>query len=122
MGSYILGTEGVHSTFSPHHLRANVAPNIPVQHGCRINYSWYFTYSTSKLTCGISGKLKSNTDFHCRGCLEVENGRFQSVLMKEVVTELNVKLECVTKFCYLGDTLGAGGGAEEAARARVRCA
>ena len=25
-------------------------------------------------------------------------------------------------FCYLGDTLGVGGGAEEAARARVRCA
>ena len=33
-----------------------------------------------------------------------------------------MKLECVPKFCYLGDTLGAGGGAEEAARARVRCA
>ena len=33
-----------------------------------------------------------------------------------------MKLECVPKFCYLGDTLGAGGGIEEAARARVRCA
>ena len=33
-----------------------------------------------------------------------------------------MKLECVTKFCYLGDTLGVGGGMEEAARARVRCA
>ena len=33
-----------------------------------------------------------------------------------------MKLECVSKFCYLGDTLGAGGGVEEAARARVRCA
>ena len=33
-----------------------------------------------------------------------------------------MKLECVPKFCYLGDTLGAGGGVEEAARARVRCA
>ena len=31
-------------------------------------------------------------------------------------------LECVEKFCYLGDMIGAGGGAEEAARARVRCA
>ena len=71
---------------------------------------------------GISGKLKSNTDFHCRRCLEGENGLFQSDLLKEVVIEPNVKLECVTKFCYLGDTLGAGGGAEEAARARVRCA
>ena len=29
-------------------------------------------------------------------------------------------LEIVDKFCYLGDTIGAGGGAE-ASRARVRC-
>ena len=42
-------------------------------------------------------------------------------MLKEVVIEPNVKLECVPKFCYLGDTLGAGG-VEEAARARVRCA
>ena len=26
--------------------------------------------------------------------------------------EPNVKLECVPKFCYLGDTLGAGGGVD----------
>ena len=64
--------------------------------------------------------MKSNVDFHCRRC--AENGLFQSVLLKEVVIEPNVKLECVPKFCYLGDTLGAGGGVEEAARARVRCA
>ena len=70
----------------------------------------------------ISGKLKSNVDFHCRICLEGQNGLFQSVLLKEVVIEPNVKLECVPKFCYLGETLGAGGGMEEAARARVRCA
>ena len=31
---------------------------------------------------------------------------------------LKDKLECVLQFCYLGDTLGAGGGADEAARAR----
>ena len=51
-----------------------------------------------------------------------ENGLFQSVLQKEVVIEPNVKLECVPKFCYLGDTHGARGGVDEAARARVRCA
>ena len=45
----------------------------------------------------------------------------ESVLLKEVVIQPNVKLECVPKFCYLGDTLGAVG-VEEAARARVRCA
>ena len=75
-----------------------------------------------KRCSGISGKLRSNVDYHCRRCLEGENGLFQSVLLKEVVMEPNVKLECVPKFCYLGDTLGAGGGVEEAARARVRCA
>ena len=75
-----------------------------------------------KRCSGISGKLKSNVDFHCRRCLEDENVLFQSVLLKEVVIEPNVKLECVPKFCYLGDTLGGGGGVEEAARARVRCA
>ena len=74
-----------------------------------------------KRCSGLSGKSKSNTDFHCRRCLEGENGLFQSDLVKEVVIEPNVKLECVTKFCYLGDTLGSGG-VEEAARARVRCA
>ena len=69
-----------------------------------------------KRCSGISGKLKS------RRCLEGENGPFQSVLLKEVVIEHNVKVECVPKFCYFGNTLGAGGGVEEAARARVRCA
>ena len=53
-------------------------------------------------------------------CLEGENGLFQSVLLKEVVIE--PKLECVPKFCYMGDTLGAGGGVEKATRTRVRCA
>ena len=51
-----------------------------------------------------------------------ENGLFQSVLLKEAVIEPTVKLECVPKLCYLDDTLSAGGGVEEAARARVRCA
>ena len=39
----------------------------------------------------------------------------------KIQIEPNVKLECVPKFCYLGDTLGAGGGEDEAARARVQC-
>ena len=74
-----------------------------------------------KRCSGILGKLKSNTDFHYKRCLEGENGLFQSDLLKEVVIEPNVKLECVPKFCYFGDTLGAGESVEEATRARVRC-
>ena len=53
--------------------------------------------------------------------MECENGLFQSVLLKEVVIEPNVKLECVPKFCYLSETRGARG-VEKAARARMRCA
>ena len=30
--------------------------------------------------------------------------------------------ECVEKFCYLGDMIGAGGGARDASVTRVRCA
>ena len=45
-----------------------------------------------------SGKLKSYTDFYCRRGLEGENSLFQSVLLKEVVIEPNMKLECVPKF------------------------
>ena len=51
-----------------------------------------------------------------------EHGLFQSVLLKEVVNEPNVKeMKCFPVFCYLSNTLGAGGGLEVAARARVRC-
>ena len=31
------------------------------------------------------------------------------------------KLQCVDKFCYLGDMLGCGGGAGDAVISRVRC-
>ena len=64
--------------------------------------------------------MKSIADYHCKRCLEGENGLFQSVLLKEIVIEPNVKLECVPKFCYLqlGDPPGVGGSVEEAARAR----
>ena len=44
------------------------------------------------------------------------------VLLSEVELEPGVKVECVSKFCYLGDALGSGGGVVEAARAKMRCA
>jgi hypothetical protein len=37
-----------------------------------------------------------------------------------VVLEDNVSFELVDQFCYLGDMIGAGGGAGDASRARVR--
>jgi len=42
--------------------------------------------------------------------------------MKEIIISYLDKLECIDKFCYLLDLIGAGVGAEEASRARVRCA
>ena len=51
----------------------------------------------------------------------MQEGPVKSESLREVEIEPNVKLECLPKFCYFGDTLGVGGG-EEAARAKVRCA
>ena len=42
--------------------------------------------------------------------------------VKEISLGLDMKLECVEKFCYLGELIGAGGRAEEASRSRARCA
>jgi len=43
------------------------------------------------------------------------------VAMTETLISSLAILECVDKFCYLEDLIGAGGGAEEALRARVLC-
>jgi hypothetical protein len=47
-------------------------------------------------------------------------------ISEEQVVELVLgnawKLECVDRFCYLGDMLEVGGGVEEATKARVKCA
>ena len=73
-----------------------------------------------KKCSGISGRLGYVADFRCRRCLDGDSAPV--VLLSEVEPEPGVKVECVSKFCYLGDTLGSGGGVGEAARARVRCA
>ena len=75
-----------------------------------------------KRCSGISGRLGYVADFRCRRCLDVWMVTAQVVLSSEVELEPGVKVECVSKFCYLGDTLGSGGGVVEVARARVRCA
>ena len=103
---------------------------------CRVNR--FQMENSGKYTCGVCRKrvchnlysvlsgfmrdvvaFQSNVIFHCRGCLQEVPVKSES--MREVEIEPNVKLECVPKFCYFGDTLGVGG-VEEAARAKVRCA
>ena len=56
--------------------------------------------------------------FECSRCVH-GNTREAAEVRKEI--ELDGNVECVKKFCYLGDMMGSGGGAKEASRARVRC-
>ena len=69
--------------------------------------------------CGLSGSLSGVVGFKCSRCIE---GTGREKTMKAVEVDHVGKLECVSKFCYLGDMIGSGGGAEETSRARVRCA
>jgi hypothetical protein len=73
-----------------------------------------------KKCSGISGKLTNMSNFHCKKC--VRGSPVQSDELKEISLGAGLQLECVGKFCYLGDVVGAGGGAEDASRARVRSA
>jgi hypothetical protein len=73
-----------------------------------------------KVCSGIVGSLDKLDGFRCRRCVMGIPVQVQST--REIEIEPGVKLECVDKFCYLGDMLGAGGGVEEASRARVRSA
>ena len=59
-----------------------------------------------KKCSGISGKLKNNIDLHCKSCLK--DSLDQSDKLGEVEIEPNVKLECVSRYCYLGDMLSGG--------------
>ena len=69
---------------------------------------------------GILGGLGCVADFRCRRLLDGDSAPV--VLLSEVELEPGKKVEVVSKFCYLGDTLVSGGGVVEAARAEVRCA
>ena len=74
---------------------------------------------THKKCSGVKGSLASlKTPFVCKACTagKVDN---------EVCTGIKVgddTFERVGKFCYLGDTINANGGAESASVARTRCA
>jgi hypothetical protein len=103
---------------------------------------------SGKFPCGICGKGVGSNSIKCTSCMawihkkcSAVKGRLQNVAdifkctkctsgvtitqtaeIKDVEIGVNEKLECVERFCYLGDMIGAGGGAKEASRARVRCA
>jgi hypothetical protein len=69
----------------------------------------------------VKGSLSKVINYRCPVCVDPLKGeRAEDVKAVELVQGVN--LEVVHKFCYLGDMIGAGGGAEDAVRARVRCA
>ena len=66
-----------------------------------------------------AGKLKEDPGYRCTKC--VKGGCAEGGAEKqEVVLEDASSLECINKFCYLGDMLGAAGGCGEASRTRIR--
>ena len=67
----------------------------------------------------MKGKLKEDPGYRCTKCVRggcAEGGAEE----QEVLLEDGRTLECVNRFCYLGDMLGAAGGCGEASRTRVR--
>ena len=69
-----------------------------------------------KRCSGIRGRLQNIVGFKCAVCL----GDRIIPERPDRVEVGGMSLECVNKFCYLGDVIGAGGGAEASAVARVR--
>ena len=69
---------------------------------------------------GRLAKVAKMGDFKCRNCSGGEVKVVDGV--RQVVLGAMEELEVADKFCYLGDVIVKGRGAEEASRARVRCA
>src|SRR5271155_1367425 len=73
-------------------------------------YMSYKKFSKAKV------RLNKVADFKSATCI---NGTSSDSVVKELVLGEDGKLECVDRFCYLGDMIGAGSGAEEALRTSV---
>src|SRR3989441_1519854 len=73
-----------------------------------------------KRCSGVVGTLEKIGNFMCRNC--TAGGVKVADEVKQFVLGNNDKLEVVEMFCYLGDVIGKGGGAEESSIARVRYA
>src|SRR3989441_1602792 len=71
-----------------------------------------------KRCSGVVGSLDKIGIFMCRNC--TAGGVKVVDEVKQFVLGNNDKIEVVGKFCYLGDVIGKGGGAEETSIARVR--
>ena len=68
------------------------------------------------------GKLESYVDFQCPRCVGLVVTLKTEHHKASLMLETGVEFECIDRFCYLGDLIGAGGGADLASIVRVRCA
>ncbi len=82
----------------------------------------YTVHGVDSQKCsGVKGRQQYVVDFQCTkcvGCVTINQGGD----IKEVEIGMNEKLECIAKFCYMGDMICAEDGVQEASRAMVRCA
>ena len=79
-------------------------------------------YEVYGITHFVKGKLESKINFQCPKCSEPQVAINTKNDKKSLVFDQNVEFEFVDMFCYLGDMIDAGGGAELSSRMRVRCA
>jgi len=70
---------------------------------------------------GVSGKFQNAAGFRRKRCVDGQLFS-EDVAKKEIMISLLNKLRCIDQFCYLGDLIGAGGGAEEAPREIIHSA
>ena len=71
-----------------------------------------------KKCSGVTGSLKSNPDYRCSRC----KGTARPIDRRphnEWLLMQDKKLDVVDSFCYLGDTIGAGGGCDLSVITRI---
>ena len=79
-------------------------------------YCSFYKHWLHKRCSGLKGRLTITSSFKCHGCLHSpENGNEAHKIKLG-----DVDYGRVNKFCYLGDMLSAGGGAEASSITRVR--
>jgi len=75
---------------------------------CTSCNSWIHTNAVASVE-----SLPNVSNFHCTNLSEK---------LKEIslgAESADLQLKCIGKFCYFGDVVGAGGGAEDSSRARA---
>ena len=60
----------------------------------------------------VKGKLGSKINFQCPKCSEPQSAIGTKKDKKSLVLDQNAEFEFVDRFCYLGDMISAGGGAD----------